>query len=351
MALIKPIVNPVVSFDANFPQEFSFTSRGGDLVYSNKIIIRNNSTNEIVYENKGVTYAFSQTIPNGALTNNGNYNVSFITYDSADNASEESDRVPFYCFTTPTMRFINIPASGVIQNSNYKFQAMYTQTEGEPLQYCQFIVSNPYEIIFQSKEIIPSGNVVETEVFGLEDNKEYYIQIVGATKHGIKFTSEKVKFSVNVYRPTTYALLELSNNCKDGYIEIINNAKIIDGKSNIMPPKYIDDSKIDVLDHTYVKWTNGFDINGDFAIKLWCNVLKCDSIAVLQSMNGTIRINVIQENYNTSDYGKYLVEVYYKMNELEGYIYSDPFSTEELSDVFVMVKRVNNLWDINTEVL
>ena len=49
MAMITPIPSTKVAFDATQDSVFYFTSNGGNQVVKNKITIRNNSTNEVVY--------------------------------------------------------------------------------------------------------------------------------------------------------------------------------------------------------------------------------------------------------------------------------------------------------------
>ena len=51
MSLTKPIGQVVNAFDATTNHTFYFTSSGGNQVVYNRIIIRNNTTNVIVYNN------------------------------------------------------------------------------------------------------------------------------------------------------------------------------------------------------------------------------------------------------------------------------------------------------------
>ena len=62
MAMIKPIALSKNAFDATQDQIFYFTSTGGNQVVKNKITIRLQSDNSIVYTNTIISYKFNQTI-------------------------------------------------------------------------------------------------------------------------------------------------------------------------------------------------------------------------------------------------------------------------------------------------
>ena len=74
MAMIKPIALSKNAFDATQDQIFYFTSTGGNQVVKNKITIRLQSDNSIVYTNTVISYKFNQTIPANTLTNGDYYN-------------------------------------------------------------------------------------------------------------------------------------------------------------------------------------------------------------------------------------------------------------------------------------
>src|SRR5574344_4361 len=119
MAMMKPIGYSVSAFDATQNQVFKFDVQGGNQVNYNEIIIRNNTTNVVVYQNKVESFIFSQTVPSNTLTNGVYYNYSFVTYDVNDNASEQSTQIPFYCYTTPTVVFTNLPSDNILQSASF----------------------------------------------------------------------------------------------------------------------------------------------------------------------------------------------------------------------------------------
>ena len=63
MALVKPIAQSISAFDATQDKTFSFTSSGGSQVVANRLTIRLQSDNSVVYQNKVTSYRFEQTVP------------------------------------------------------------------------------------------------------------------------------------------------------------------------------------------------------------------------------------------------------------------------------------------------
>jgi hypothetical protein len=140
MAMTKPIALSQNAFDATTSATFQFTSSGGNQVTKNKITIRLNSDNSVVYTNTLETFKFEQTVPANTLVNGTYYNVYFNTYDKDNNISSNSNVITFYCYTQPTFLITNIPSTNIINSSNFTFQATYTQTEEELLYFYQFIL-------------------------------------------------------------------------------------------------------------------------------------------------------------------------------------------------------------------
>lgn len=97
MAMVKPIVSAINAFDASVGDYIYFTSIGGNQVVKNTIIIRDNETNLIKYQNTKETFSSGQDVPPNILENGKSYKVSFITYGIDGEQSLESDTVVFYC--------------------------------------------------------------------------------------------------------------------------------------------------------------------------------------------------------------------------------------------------------------
>ena len=138
MTMVKPIGKTIKAFDSSSAQLFEFISSGGNQVVKNRIIIRNNSTSAVVYDNTLETYTLGQTVPSNKLSNGVQCNFTFTTYDVDGNSSEESVPVVFWCYTTPSLVFTNLKTNQKVQSSTYVFMAQYTQAQNEYLKYANF---------------------------------------------------------------------------------------------------------------------------------------------------------------------------------------------------------------------
>ena len=146
MALVKPIVNDIVAFDANVGTTITFTASGGDQVTKNEVkivkdVVIGGLCKEVtVYEDVVTSYSLSHIIPPNAssgsytLTNGDYCRLAIRTYDVLDNTSEWSNYQPFYCYTTPTIEF-NIFDGQTLKTSNYNINLTYRQIENEKVDY------------------------------------------------------------------------------------------------------------------------------------------------------------------------------------------------------------------------
>ena len=135
MALTTPILYSQVAFDATNAQAFVFGVIGGDQVTQNKLTITNQSTNEVVYDQTQTSYSFVHTVPANTLTNGVYYSAYLITYDANGNASSQSNSIQFFCYSTPSFQFTNLPIGNIITNSSFAFEVTYNQSQGEPCKW------------------------------------------------------------------------------------------------------------------------------------------------------------------------------------------------------------------------
>ena len=99
----------MAAFDATQAQVFGFNVVGGDQVTANRLTIRDNATNTVVYQETQETFKYEHTLPANTLTNGTYYNATLATQDVAGTYSAESVPIQFYCFTQPEIEFTNIP--------------------------------------------------------------------------------------------------------------------------------------------------------------------------------------------------------------------------------------------------
>lgn len=269
MALTQPILNSIAAFDATQEHIFSFISIGGDQVLGSQLTIYDNETGAQVYQGNYTSFKFEHPLAAGTLTNGKYYNATISTINNASELSEPSNPVAFYCYTTPVLTIINIPASGTIEQSNYTFQGNYVQAEGELLNGYQYTLydSNKEQI---SQSAILYDGLYQHTFSGMANDTSYYVELSGSTINNTPVSSGLLLFTIRYIQPASFAICDLVNNCQNGFIQISSNIVSIDGKSEPDPPKYIDNKEVDLTDDgSWVQWDEGFNIQNDFTMRIW----------------------------------------------------------------------------------
>lgn len=226
MAVTTPVLNPVAAFDATEDMLFTFSSVGGNQVVSNKLIVRNATTLETLYEDVVNSFVLEHVLPADTLLNGSYYQATVVTYDASGAASAESAPIQFYCFSSPTFTFPNLSSGDNITTSTYSFVAQYEQVENELLNQYSFVLYDGEDkqlttsgVQYVGSTSLPPTLVVWT-VSGLEDGKDYKIIANGITAYGTQVTTGFVSFSVKYDSPELPIPIELTNKCDEGYISI-----------------------------------------------------------------------------------------------------------------------------------
>ena len=226
MAVTTPVLNPVAAFDATEDMLFTFSSVGGNQVVSNKLIVRDATTLEKLYEDVVDSFVLEHVLPADTLLNGSYYQATVVTYDASGAASAESAPIQFYCFSSPTFTFPNLSSGDNITTSTYSFVAQYEQVENELLNQYSFVLYDGEDkqlatsgVQYVGSTSLPPTLVVWT-VSGLEDGKDYKIIANGVTAYGTKVTTGFVSFSVKYDSPELPIPIELTNKCDEGYIRI-----------------------------------------------------------------------------------------------------------------------------------
>lgn len=260
---MKPILYLSNTFDAHQPHEFRFIWEGNQS-FSNTVIIRDNVTDKVVYQETQTTMQLKHVLPANSLVNGKLYNARIATTDINNNISEYSSPILFYCFTYPTFKFTNISSNFIIRNATYQINMSYSQIENEPLE------SYVIELFDESKNLLQSsGTKYDDELrhtfSSLEDNQTYYFKATGQTLNGLDIETEYILVSVNYEQPQIYSILTLENVKEDGLIKIQSNIRIVECYTN-KSPIFIDGEYIDLRDDT-LRIDNGFSLDKDYVIR------------------------------------------------------------------------------------
>ena len=179
----------------------------------------------------------------------------------------------------------------------------------------------------------------------LQDNTFYYIQATGRTSQGTEIITSLIGFSVVYTEPSIFSIINLTNNCKGGYIIIQSNLSEIPGQSNPSPPIYVDgNTAVDVTeDGSYVIWNIGFDISSDFTASLWGKDFNENSniITFITTSDNEIKINYRKDINN-----QFYAELFVRENGVVYYLYTPSIDVESSDSLQIWFRRIQGLYEI-----
>lgn len=353
MSLTTPILYSIPAFDASQPQVFTFYSVGGNQVTGNVLTIKNNATLATVYSQQQNTYKFEHTLPAGTLTNGTYYQATLQTVDAKGDKSNPSAAIQFYCYTQPSFTISNMPVGNIITNSSFAFNITYSQAQGEILNAYVFNLYNASGALISTSNTL--YNTSTTLPFtgsylfsGFEDKTSYFIEVNGVTQGGTQITTGRINFTTNYSTFDTFSFLFLTNNCSGGYITIESNIIGIDGTTNPANPTYINNEEIDLRNGGYVEWKDGYNISGDWTMRMWGRALTPNNETIrFSNTNG----DIISVWYKQDD-----TQVWFEMRACNtGYLWGYTAETEHISiptddeQLFCWIRHVDNLYDVKIE--
>ena len=351
--LTVPILYSKVAFDATKEQVFSFNVIGGDQVISNTLTIRNNLTGEIIYAQNQKTYKFEHILPANTLTNGVYYEASIQTYNLYGDFST-SNSIQFWCYTTPTFVFTNIPSGDVVNNSQFAFEVSYNQIEGELLSNYNFKLYNSSKVLIDSSGVkyvlSETQNTISYTFSSLLNNTNYYISVDGVTQYGTEFSSDLKAIVIQYTTPIAFSNITLTNNCHSGNIIIQSNVQGIFGESHPDDPTYIGDTVDLTQEGHYAKWDKNFNLTENWTLKVWGRSFNTGQ-SILDLINGDMDyITLVYKNEGNT----YWVEMYvqnigmYGNYQIKSNTTLHPLDTDNL---FIYVRKVGSLYDISLEKL
>lgn len=369
LALTKPILNSVNSWDVSEGQIFTFNVVGGDQVVGNTLYIVNNETNVIVYTLNTTSYQYKAIVPANAtgLSNGVYYSAYIVTRNSSNQTSAPSNTIQFYCYTKPSWAFSNISEGTIVNNSSVIPIVSYNQIEGEALSSYTINLYNSSQNLLSSSGTIYTGSSsssqsVSFSFYGLEDNTAYYVRAFGTTVGGTGLDTNYIGFTVSYVAPESFNVLVVQNNCDEGYITYYSLAYGIEGTSNPSPPTYVTNSGeigVDLRnDGSWVQWdseNNNFIVPEDFTLKAWVlnPTIGKDLIVLTDEKGQTITLHYGYYLYDTSKvYVSLLVKLLYKTAIYERYYnayecYSNLIPVpNDGQNLCIQLRKLNNLYEI-----
>lgn len=358
MALTRPTLIAVPSFDATQSFTFTFTVQSGSSqIVANQLTIRRQSDNTVVYDEKQETFKYEHVVNANELVNGTYYNAVVSVFDAEDNQSPTSIPIQFWCYSTPSVVFTNIPVDSIIANASFNFTFTYTQNEGEVLNSYIINLYNAFQTQVATSGICYAQNGEppfngEYLFAGFEDNTTYFIEVVATTINNAIVSTGKQQFTVKYSRPDLFTLVELKNNCDEGYITLRSNIIIIEGTSNPDPPMYIDNKEVDLTNEgSWVEWNDGYNINSNFLARVWFRKpLAYKQILQFTNAQGqTISLKYMQgyESVESSNIQSYVELHVQSIDGIEYYIFSNYIDILPDTDYYnVWLTKVDDIYQL-----
>ena len=275
---VTPVIQTINAFDVANGTTVRFNIVGNtDLIRSNKISIYD-TDNILVATNVYNSTRLENIIPANlqGLANGNSYYAIIDVYNTLDASGDSvgtSLGKQFWCLPTPTLT-LTMPASDItISETSQEFIARYTMypnmTISDVENKIQFYRFNLYKgappaqvLVNTSGDVYGAGSEISSGVYqinynfnNLENNSEYYVELIVTTQQGMSLTATSHSVTISL-SDETFVAAEVTNHTCEGYIEVKSNITNLLGYTNA---DFEDgDGYIDLTeDGKYVIW--GYD--------------------------------------------------------------------------------------------
>ena len=256
---VSPILLNSLPFDATKEHTLQFTYSGSQ-VFAHRVVVKNNATNEVVYDQKTSAMSLIATIPADTLTNGNTYNFQVSVFDHEDVESPLSNVVILKCFLTPTFELVGITDSMIVRNSYLDATINYScEDTTEPLNAYTVIVydSTTTTVIYDSGTRY-LGDGLTVQITGLMDDTTYNIRATGQTISGMELDTGIIQVMCDYLKPDLFLAFRADNLCDEGTVRLSSNFVLIEGESDPEELIYIDDDKVNLLNGEKVWFDKGY---------------------------------------------------------------------------------------------
>lgn len=259
MALTTPQLNAVSAYDAAFEYSFGFVYSGTQSV-KNRLVVRENASNEVVYDETEDALRLSHIMPAGTLENGMTYNAQVQVFDAAGDSSDLSDMIIFSCHATPEFWIANIEDGEVVTSANLTAYVDFTQAEDDGISEYKYYLYNA-----NKSQLLASDSFYgesEYTYYGLENLTTYYVRAVGKSLYG--FTIDTGYMEIEVKYETLNSNMVLWAENQEGKMIIASNIVVSDYEFE-NDNWNLDDDGLYMWDNS-VTYTPAEDMEGDFAL-------------------------------------------------------------------------------------
>lgn len=261
--LQTPSIEAISSFDPAYDATINFYYDDNQ-PYKNRIVITDNNTSTVVYDNTEDSMRLYATIPANTLIAGKQYLAQVQVFDVDGNHSNLSDPILFYCFTTPILKFTNVEDGDVYRNASIELGLSYSQTENEEIKDYQFVLYSEDKILQSSSDVIYSPVLSTYTFYGLANNTKYYLRAFGETIHGMVIDTGYIVLNVQYDVIPANVGFQIVNQYNSGYIRIETN--ILSVGYEVENDNYKFEDGCVTLTNNSVLYNNGFEVADDFSL-------------------------------------------------------------------------------------
>lgn len=335
--MAKPIIKKITPFDANRDYEIGI-SWTGSRAYANRIIIRDNEANNVVFNEIITSFILKHTIPAHTLSNGRQWVIQVQVFDEENIASALSDKVLFYTLAAPEFYFKDLPDNSNITSAALSASIYYHSSDWEDISKCIFYLYDSSKKLLLESSAVTDTNINYT-YRGLENDTSYYIRCVGTTVNGMSLDTGYVKINVYYEDPNVYARIYAASLPSQGCVQVASNLKIIpyNGTDSF---EYID-GMIDLRNKT-LYYDKGFLITDDFTVLirglyLWQNA------EVFKMNNGISELTLSSRIYSNG-------KLRFKLTVTNGIgtylLYSEELVFDNEDMVTISIRRKNDVYQL-----
>ncbi len=336
--MARPIIQRIQPFDSTKDYEITL-SWTGNRAHANRIIIYDNDTNNVVFDDTVSSFALKHTIPAYTLVNSKKYVIQAQVFDVENIPSSMSNKVLFYTFATPEFYFEALPENGIISNSTFTASVFYYSQDWEDIsKYVFYLYDATKKKLLESSELTDGYDISYTYK-GLDNDTVYYIRCVGVTVNGMEIDTGYVEITVKYENPNTYARIYAAPVPSQGCIQVSTNLIIIqyNGTDEF---EYID-GMIDLRDKI-LYYNSGFLIDGDFTV-LIRGIYLWQTAEIFKMGNGNPELTLSSRIYNDGTLRFRLMVP----NGVSNYLlYSEPQVFDNTDMVTIAIRRKNDVYQL-----
>ena len=317
-------------------------------MYAYRVVIRNNSTGEAVYDSGEITsYTPLYILP--VALDIGEYKFKITVYnDVASNVDRnyaESEWKIFHIVPSPTVT-VNLNDGDVIFTQNLSLSANYYHPTGTKIKQYQFILYDFSQIVIERSPYLTTKNLEYTFTTSLDNDQTYYTQCIVTTADNIEVGSGLIKFSVEYVRPSVNFNVQVETFYNKPYAkitwnvtriigEIIGNGFFVDINNEPVVDNLENSEKLNLLtENSLAIFREGFVIDSNFTINIW-----------VEGINDGVTFFMLENNAGQQIYLNYYqnrIHAWKPMGIYTAHVVSDEINYTGTEQIMIRLQQQNN---------